>query len=406
LLLFPTRLPVLLCIGLAVLVLVWLVRWKTSGCPFRLTPLNLALLLLLATVPVAVWASAVREMTTEALAHLLAGVILFTAIVHWVRMPGRAWWVWGGLVAVGMLLVVLAPLGMFAPRSKLFSLPALYALLGGRLPETIHPNVMAAALAVLWPIPLAGVRSRPIPTGTCGRLGVVRFASRVLRPVAVLSTLCIVATLILTQSRGAYLGFAISLLVLLGLRWPKVARLVIPLAIVAALAGATLAGWDRVADELTTGDAISGLDERVMIWSRALYAIQDFSFTGVGLGTFERVVAILYPLFTHAEGTVPHAHNLFLQVAVDLGLPGLVAYLALLGLTFASGFSAYRTFQKNGQSALAGLCLVCIAGLFGTHGLTDSADWPTKLAFIPWVVIGLLVGLHQLAEGIEDEAAE
>jgi putative inorganic carbon (HCO3(-)) transporter len=148
------------------------------------------------------------------------------------------------------------------------------------------------------------------------------------------------------------------------------------------------------------------LDQRVEIWSRAIYAIQDFSLTGLGLGTFERVIAVLYPLFLNPEGTVPDAHNLFLQVAVDLGLPGLVAYLALLGLTFASGFSAYRTFRGKEQSAMAGLCLVCIAGLPGTYGLTDSANWPTKLAFIPWAVMGLLVGLHQLAEEMKNEAAE
>jgi putative inorganic carbon (HCO3(-)) transporter len=221
-----------------------------------------------------------------------------------------------------------------------------------------------------------------------------------------MSTLCIVATLILTQSRGAYLGFGISLLALLGLRWPQAARVAIPLAIIAALAGATLVGWDRVADELTAGDATSGLDQRVEIWSRAIYAIQDFSLTGLGLGTFERVIAVLYPLFLNPEGTVPDAHSLFLQVAVDLGLPGLVAYLALLGLTFASGFSAYRTFRRKGQSALAGLCLVCIAGLPGTYGLTDSANWPTKLAFVPWAVMGLLVGLYLLAEELKDEAAK
>ena len=112
-------------------------------------------------------------------------------------------------------------------------------------------------------------------------------------------------------------------------------------------------------------------------------------------------MAVLYPLFLNPEGTVPHAHNLFLQVAVDLGLPGLVAYLALLGLTFSSAFSAYRAFQRRGHDALSMLCAGCIAGLIGmcVHGLDDVANWGIKLAFVPWVVMGLVVGLHRVAEG-------
>jgi putative inorganic carbon (HCO3(-)) transporter len=366
------------------------------------------------TVPVAVWASAVRDLTVEALAYLLAGVVLFSAVAHWTRQAGRAWWIWAALVTVGLVLAVLAPLGMRFSDSKLFSLPSVYTRWSGRLSETINANVLAGALVVLWPICLAGVRfqvSGPKPHVS----RITRHASRIthhaLRLVAVVSALLLLATLVLTQSRGAYLAAAASLLVLLSLHCPKAARVVVPLAVVVGLVGASFVGWDTVADQLTSGEATSGLDSRVEIWSRSIYAIQDFPFTGLGLGTFERVVAILYPLFLHPEGTVPHAHNLFLQVAVDLGLPGLVAYLALLGLTFASAFSAYRAFRQKEENALASLCAGCIAGLGGmcVHGLVDVANWGLKLAFIPWVVMGLVVALHGLAEGEEnsgDQAAK
>jgi putative inorganic carbon (HCO3(-)) transporter len=365
-LIFPTRAPVLTVIGLTVLVGVWLARWWAQGHPLSCTPLNLALLLFLITVPAAVWASAAPDLTRDALAYLLASVILFT---------------WGGLVVVGVTLAVLAPFSMrFSPT--LFPLPALYTRWAGWMPETIHPNVMAGALVILWPLALSG------------------FTSHVLRLVAILSTLLLLATLALTRSRGAYLGAAVSLLVLFSLRWPRAALVVVPLVVILALAGASFVGWDVIADELTTGDVTSGLDGRIEIWSRAIYAIQDFPFTGLGLGTFERVVAVLYPLFLTPAGTVPHAHNLFLQVAVDLGLLGLIAYLALLGLTFAIAFSTYRLFRQRGRHALASLCAGCIAGLAGmcVHGLVDAATWGLKLAFIPWVVMGLVVALHRVAK--------
>jgi putative inorganic carbon (HCO3(-)) transporter len=174
---------------------------------------------------------------------------------------------------------------------------------------------------------------------------------------------------------------------------------VIPLVLIVALVGVGVVGWHAVADELMTGDTTRGLDQRMEIWSRALYAIQDFPYTGLGLGTFERVVAVLYPLFLNPDGTIPHAHNLYLQVVVDLGLPGLVAYLALLGLSFATAFSAYRIFRRGGQAAMAMLCAGCIAGLAGMciHGLVDAVAWGTKLALVPWAVMGLVVGLHGVA---------
>ncbi|MER3513799.1 MAG: hypothetical protein C4310_04935, partial [Chloroflexota bacterium] len=77
---------------------------------------------------------------------------------------------------------------------------------------------------------------------------------------------------------------------------------------------------------------------RLELWSRALEAIADYPFTGIGMGTFDHVIPLRYPyvLLAGAELAVPHAHNLFLQVAVDLGLPGLIAFVALLGLVLAA----------------------------------------------------------------------
>ena len=395
-LLFPTQAPTLTAGGLIVLLGVWLARWMALSHPLHRTPLDGVLLLLLATVPPAVWASTDQELTTAALAYLLAGVILFGAIAHWTRAAGRAWWVWGGLLGLGLGLVALAPLGMQVTSSKLFPLPALYTRWSGRLPETINANVMAGALVLLWPLSLVGLQFRDQSSAPGLRLLIL---TRLVRIGAALSTLALLATLALTQSRGAYLGASVSGLVLLTLRWPRAARVVLPLALVLALVGASLVGWSTLADELTTGDATSGLDQRVEVWSRALYAIQDFPYTGLGLGTFERVVAVLYPLFLHPDGTLPHAHNLYLQVAADLGLPGLVAYLALLGLTFAIALSAYRVFRRSGRSDLALLCAGCIAGLAGmcVHELVDAVTWGTKLAFVPWVVMGLVAGLTHVA---------
>jgi spore maturation protein SpmA len=45
------------------------------------------------------------------------------------------------------------------------------------------------------------------------------------------------------------------------------------------------------------------------------------------------------------------------------------------------------------------LCAACIAGLVGAcvHGVVDAAIWGIKLAFVPWAVMGLVVGLWEVA---------
>ncbi len=402
LLLFPDRAPTLTAALLLALAGVWLIRWALWRVPWRPAPVNLALLVLLVTVPVAVWASAIPEVTTETLAYLLAGLTAFSAALHWARTPDRAWWIWGGMVAVSLALAALAPPGMRITAPKLFPLPGFYTRLAGRLPETINANVMAGGLVLLWPLVLAGLQ---FPHSTAASL-LSRLTSYALRLFSLLVTLLLLFTLALTQSRGAYAAAAVSGLVWLALLWPRAATVVAPLTVIAALVGGSLLGWGVVADQLTAGDVTSGLDGRIEIWSRALYAIQDFPFTGSGLGTFEQVVAILYPLFMNPAGTVPHAHNLFLQVAVDLGLPGLAAYLALLGLTLYCAFSAYRDFRRRRARGLTGLCAGCIAALagMGVHGLIDAAAWGRiKLAFIPWVVIGLAAALYELARGSPED---
>ena len=347
--------------------------------------------MLLAGALTAVGVSAVPSLTAEALSYLLAGLVLFLAVIRWATTRRRMIGVWGGLVAVGLVLVVLAPFGMeLVSSNKLIPLPDVYTSLSGRMPAFINTNVLAGALVMLWPIALSAPR-----------LGGHRVGDWLLRILAWSSAALMVATIVITQSRGAYLSIVVEAVLLLGLRWPKSVLIILPLILILAVVVVNTIGWETILDELTTGSATSGLDQRIEIWSRALYAVQDFPFTGVGLGTFEQVMAVLYPLFLNPAGTVPHAHNLFLQVAVDLGLPGLVAYLSILGLVFSMAFSSYRTLRSRRDFALSGLCAGGIVALVGmcAHGLVDATSWGRiKLAFIPWVLIALLTALYRLTD--------
>ncbi|MBI3971998.1 MAG: O-antigen ligase family protein [Chloroflexi bacterium] len=201
----------------------------------------------------------------------------------------------------------------------------------------------------------------------------------------------------LTLSRSTYLGAAFAVVVLLVLRLPRLAPVTVGLAVAAALSVVAGLGVDRVLDLVLATDAgqaaIAGSSwqARLEIWTRAFYILQDFPFTGAGLNTLPVVVDTLYPLFLAGPNArVSHAHNLFLQTGVDLGLPGLLAFLWLLALTFRCWWRAWRRITGAAQRAiLAGL----LAGLAGhlVYGLTDAVTLGAKPGYLLWMVIATIV---------------
>ena len=143
-------------------------------------------------------------------------------------------------------------------------------------------------------------------------------------------------------------------------------------------------------------ESIGNLSGRLEVWSRAWYAIQDFAFTGAGMGTFGPVANLLYPYFRLGpDAHVPHAHDLFLQLGVDLGFPGLVAYVALLLGLFYAAWSAWRDLRRRGDGRAWWAW-----GLFGgmvamvLHGLVDAVAWGTKPALLAWLMWGVIVALR------------
>jgi putative inorganic carbon (HCO3(-)) transporter len=145
-------------------------------------------------------------------------------------------------------------------------------------------------------------------------------------------------------------------------------------------------------DILLSNDTLGSLNGRMEVWSRAIYMIQDFPFTGIGMGTFTPVADALYPFFLAEPGSISHAHNLFLQVGVDLGIPGLLAWLAIWMLVLVTAWQVYQHGRAIHDGWVMGLgaALCCSQLALVTHGLLDAVTWGmVKPAPIVWALWGL-----------------
>jgi putative inorganic carbon (HCO3(-)) transporter len=112
----------------------------------------------------------------------------------------------------------------------------------------------------------------------------------------------------------------------------------------------------------------------------------------MGLNAFRVVVHEMYPLFL--EGPVfdlAHAHNIYLQTALDGGVPALVAYLATIGLALTMAWQC-SSRARGAEGALAlGLFGTLVAGQ--TFGLGDAVALGAKIGLFFWWNLGLIAAV-------------
>lgn len=145
-------------------------------------------------------------------------------------------------------------------------------------------------------------------------------------------------------------------------------------------------------DGMTLADTFTN-SERFEMWEFWFERIQEHPWLGIGFGY--DLPMLTYRSIKPAHWfdlMFAHAHNVFIDVTVQLGAVGLVLFcLALAALT--------RIFWRASRDAGLSRALIGIAGLSVLAGmmsknLTDDFFWRGPL-FAFWLLIGLLLGLLQ-----------
>lgn len=368
-----------------------------------------ALVVLITAALVSAWLGGVEDLTVPKLTGLLLGLYGFWALRRWhgagASLVTLA--LWCGALTLGFALVGLVgglrPTKVGPLGDLLAQMPKLVQSLPGTQHGRVSMNQLGGAIVHVAPVLIALVTCLP---RSGARQHDYTWLGWVL---SLFGSVALLAALVLAQSRSAWAGMVTALLVLLlgRARWGPWALLVLLLGGL----GAWIA-WGQSAIAPRLVQALLGplptpwgtvtLRGRLSIWEDAASYILRNPWRGQGLGVFRlegiQDLAGRSPI----DVGMPHAHNVWLGVAYDLGLPGLAAYLSLLLTAAIDGVRALGRLEGPPRQVVLG----ALAGLAGAHvyGLMDAVALGAKPGVLFWMLLGLLSVVHQCAASRPSEA--
>lgn len=189
--------------------------------------------------------------------------------------------------------------------------------------------------------------------------------------------------MILTFSRGAWLGLLLAGAVFLAFVNPRL-LILIP----AALAVMYFLLPETVVSRFTSiGDlADASTNYRVYIWLGVLDMLKDYWLCGIGPGdvAFNRV----YPAYSYNSISAPHAHSLFLQIVCDAGACALIVFVVLIFVYLRMMCGAVSR-EKDRDSRLLQTALT--AGVLGflLQAMTDYSFYNYRVMLLFWSYLAL-----------------
>ncbi len=255
--------------------------------------------------------------------ELLKMVALYLTLVNVVNTPAR----FRGICLTLVIASMIASIGVIQ-----------WFLRGADLVEGFRsrwlgvyadPNHMAMDLGLVVPLALSFVTRRT--------------QKPLIRILAAIAGILAVTALVLSHSRGGFIGLCVALVL-----WMFLSNQRIQAGVVAALLAIGLALFAPKSFWVTAFHEDASAMGRVYAWKVRSEMSMDKPLLGVGAGGFRYA----WPLYAPPEAKRAYvAHNIFLNVLGELGLVGLVFFLLFVGGAAGGAFAAARSGKLEGFGA-------------------------------------------------------
>jgi O-antigen ligase len=205
------------------------------------------------------------------------------------------------------------------------------------------------------------------------------------------SVILMVIALLIGQSLSASIGVLIGVLVVIipNRYWLSVLSIMLAGFLIVQIAISFFPQQSfQIASSLSGRRNVESLEHRAVMWQTAQDALLDYPFTGLGMAMYRSPsVWEDYPTPGFDRYQAFHAHNELLGIGTDLGIPGMVVWIALY---FSAGQMLFAGWQRGGVTHR--LLVKAIAGGLLAHaiyGLTDAIPIWDRFAFFFWWMLGL-----------------
>lgn len=369
-------------------------KGQSLALPLRVSPIHLLVLLYWGIATVATALSPVKKAAAIGLGKLTLYLLLFALMARVLKSARIRSWIITLFLHVSLIVSVYGLRQWFFgakalatwsdPTSTSAKLTRVYSYLG-------NPNLLAGYLLPAVALSLAAI-----------------FIWRGWLPKLLAVTMFIVnsACLVLTFSRGGWIGFVVCLFVFLVLfvywysvQLPQSWRSWAMPVMLGGSAGVILLSVlfvepvrDRVASMFVGRDDSSN-NFRINVWSAVIEMIQDRPLLGIGPGNtaFNKI----YPLYMRPRFSALSAYSIPLEIAVETGVIGLSCFLWLLVVTFNQGVQQMRRLRNFGNLDgfwLAG-AIAAMAGMLA-HGFVDTVWYRPEVSTLWWLMVAIIASFY------------
>lgn len=327
--------------------------------------------------------SAIDEtLAIKVLFSLLGGIVCATVVLAGCRDMRDLRILLGGFVGAGVVIGLIT----FTEGRAAGGLTTDFGgseIVSGRLEGAFDsPNQLGAFCALMIPVAAALI-----------------FGARATRWrfLAGMALVVLLVTLMLSLSRGAWVGAGVAMLLMLA-TLKEARRLLVILAIPLTIVGffvwsltPTKTDVKIVGERARAITVLSPYDDRRVIYKEAFREIREDPLLGVGPGGFP--VASTRVVSESATLSYAHAHNLYLNWGAEVGLPSLIIILGFAGSLGLAARTASRGAKARGDMADRAIVIGIGAALLTVlaQGFFDYVI-PNPVVYTAfWTLVGALL---------------